>query len=182
MHWYIPTLSVDVNEGGTFWTNACFGAGGRHTEDLKKVTCKACKALIEHPNAKQIAAALLRQKIVDTMDESPDFHVTVGCNACDYDADTSEFTYIHGYDSIAILCDLFDHVAYEHMGGADVRFSVSISTFTAYELNYAMGKAPMTQHESNWRERELDLDQEPEPRRLIDPSKFTIVRVDVVNE
>jgi len=181
MHWYIPTLSIDVNEGGTFWTNACLASGSRHTESPDKVTCKACKALIAHPDTKILAAALLRARI-ERDQESRDFQVRVGCNCCDYEADTSDLGYIHGHDSIAILCDLFDHCGYEHMGGADVTYSLTVEAFTAYELNYAIGKAPMTQSEANWRQRELDLDQEPEPRRLIDPSKFTIVRVDMVNE
>lgn len=157
MHWYIPTDTVDVNEGGTFYKNACSSDGQRHTEDPKKITCKMCKALYRRPLTPVQAAAKMIQRIVAEQEEGrkSDFQIEVKCNCCESDVDVFGW-----YESVEVHVDvtrmihLLEHCAYEHVGGSEVLFIRHYTALSAYELNLALGKPAMTIHEERWREDE----------------------------
>jgi hypothetical protein len=152
MHWYIPTQVEDVNDGGTFWTNACLAEGSRHTEDPKKVTCRRCKALYEHPTNVSMAAAKLLQA-VQAIQEDGDYLVEVRCNACCLDLDVSVALIDQSHDMVRHISRFLEHVAFEHMGGADVMLVRVQNFMSAYENNYSVGKIAMTDYEQEWRER-----------------------------
>lgn len=156
MHWYIPTENETVNVGGTFFVNACLGEGNRHTEDPKKITCRACKALFEYPRTPGQTAAKLVQHIIDEQEEGrkSDFFVEVSCNGCDYDLDVFGW-----YESeelhvlVAKMIHFLSHVAYDHAYGTEVRVTRETTPMSVYQLNLGMGKPAQTTHEEKWRER-----------------------------
>ena len=157
MHWHVPTTLEDANEGGTFYTNACSASGQDHTESGKRVTCKKCKALYQYPNTPELTAAKFYQRIIAEQEEgrTDDFTVEVKCNGCDSDLDV--FGWLdeaHAHDLIARTVHFLNHVAHEHAWGSEALIVRYYTPYTAYELNYGMGKPAQTQHEEKWRERE----------------------------
>jgi hypothetical protein len=157
MHWYIPTNTVDANEGGTFFVNACSSDGQRHTEDPKKITCKVCKAIYRRPRTPIQAAAKVLQQVITEQEEGrkSDFFVTVQCNACPNDVDTfGWYESVEQHHEITKMINLLEHCAFEHVGGAEVLFIRHYTPMSVYELNLAMGKPAMTTHEERWREDE----------------------------
>lgn len=154
MHWHVPTSHEDATEGGTFWTTACLVPGSK-TEDPKKVTCKVCKAYLLHPSTPAMAAARVITKLqaIADADTYNEHVVEVGCGACSMTVDTSAWEYEPRHDLLQRIMNLFEHIAFEHMMGAELAISVTKFEFSAYELNYAVGKASATMHEQAWRER-----------------------------
>lgn len=155
-HWHIPTQHVDANEGGTFWENACNVESSNTTETQKKVTCRDCKAILAHPRTAAQAAARLYQRVTLIQDstESQTFsHVEVACNACGRQEDCSEWRYDHPHDVLRRIMTFMEHVGFDHMGGSEVEVKVVTDELSAYELNFALQKQPMTMHEEAWRAR-----------------------------
>jgi hypothetical protein len=154
MHWHIPTELVDATEGGTFWQNACLADGARHTEDPKKITCRACKAIYAQPRNPRQASAKLLSRVFDEQEEGrkSDFQIEVICNSCESDLDV--FGWLDGVDYRSMIeagHHFLEHVAFEHGYGADVLIKRTYTEVSAYELNYAMQKQPATMHEEAWR-------------------------------
>jgi len=151
MHWSIPSQVEDVNEGGTFYFNACF-SDGKHTETLKKVTCKTCKHRIALPTTTAEAAALIYTRI-STMLEDGDCWATLTCNACPDDVDVSNLLYEETHIMMHSLVHFLEHCAFEHIGGAEPIIGRHYAPLSAYQVNLALNKPAMTDHETRWRER-----------------------------
>lgn len=162
MHWQVATAVRDNNaqDNSAFTVNACGKTGAGH-QSPKKVTCKACKPLIEHPRTPEQVAALLYNRVV-TDTEKSDFWVSLQCNGCDCSPlDCSMFTYDPQWVSIGQIITLLGHVAYDHAFGTELVYSRHEAPFPVYSLNFALGKTAGTEHEENWRVR-TGLVAEPE--------------------
>jgi len=155
MHWYIPTETEAVGVGGTFFANACLAEGSRGTENPKKITCKRCKLIFAHPTtAAQAAAKLVQHVIAEQESGRQDYSIEVKCNSCDQDLDVfGWYESVEQHDLVRRAMHFLGHVAYDHAWGADVLLTRMYTFTTAYELNFAMGKATATMNEDNWRER-----------------------------
>lgn len=155
MHWKIATAVRDQNaaDNSAFTFNACMREGAG-TQALKKVTCKVCKPLIEQPRTPEQVAAVLYQRVLSETTDA--VWVTLGCNACDCEpVDTQEFTYEAQWVSIGKIVRLLGHVAYDHAVGSEVIVSRHECVFSVYQLNLALGKQPLNNHEDAWRQRVL---------------------------
>jgi hypothetical protein len=154
MHWNIPTQVEAVTVGGTFYVNACLADSSSHTETMKKVTCKKCKALIERPSTPMTVAAKLIALVIEEQEKGRklDFSIEVKCNSCENDVDVWGW-----YESVEMhvcmqkMVHFLDHVAYAHGLGSEVLFVRHYTPMSVYELNYGMGKASGTEHEKRWR-------------------------------
>lgn len=154
MHWQLATEVRDVNaaDNSAFTINACSRTGNA-TQVIKQVTCKVCKPLTKSPQTPTQVANLLYQKAVAV--NATDDWATIHCNGCEgcNSISSEEFEYEAQWVSIGKITTLLGHVAYDHAFGTEVQFSVHTVPFTVYELNWALGKAPQTQHEEDFRER-----------------------------
>lgn len=153
MHWSIPSQAQDVNEGGTFFFNACLSPGS-HTEVSKKVTCKKCKPLVVTPRTIAQAAAIYLEKI-NAIQEKSDFWASLTCNACPQELDVSAFPAMPTHETVALVVGILEHCAYEHMGGTELILGAHTAPLGVYSVNLAAGKPAMTLHEERWRERTL---------------------------
>lgn len=151
-HWSIPTTLEQAEVGGTFYVNACGSlatAPRAKTEDPKKVTCKLCKEAYKMPRSRQSIAAKVWLQIEAA--KQSDFLVKVCCNACDHELHAYDLGTNHTFQDLRTIVAFLEHCAYVHMGGSEYVVYVEQSPVSVYELNRAMGKLPMTQHEEDWR-------------------------------
>lgn len=147
MHWSIPTAVADVNFGGTFTINACQRTGAGRLA-LKKVTCKECKYLIEHPQTPNQAAALLYAQLKD----SPDTYMYhIKCEDCDENIDTIVFKDEEPYVSIGRILTFLGHAAFDHAFSCQVQIVRTEVVLTRYALALAIGKEPVSQAEMDYR-------------------------------
>jgi len=151
-HWLVVTPLVTPEHGTAFFVNACLADGGTRTEVPKKITCKKCRELFEHPKSANMAASKLLSQVIAIQEEDRYHHVEVRCDSCSLDLDVSNSMYDPLDESITRYAEFLRHVAYDHMGGGSVLLSRVEEYASAYDNNYSVGKPASTQHEVSYRE------------------------------